>query len=92
MTVSLPKHSQFPAIDPASLIVRCIEAERSRALSARSLFKINLHLRTLPYCFFSAADLPFYFHGAHFLERMDELERLKNTLQIITFKDVVFQQ
>jgi hypothetical protein len=44
MTLPLPKHSQLPAIDPTPVIVRCIEAERSRALSARSLFEINLHL------------------------------------------------
>jgi hypothetical protein len=51
MTLPLPRHSQLPAIDPAPLIVRCIKAERSRALSARSLFEINLHLnRFSDYC------------------------------------------
>jgi hypothetical protein len=51
MTLPLPRYSQLPAIDPAPLIVRCIEAERSLALSARSLFEINLHLnRFFDYC------------------------------------------
>jgi hypothetical protein len=51
MTLSLRRHSQLSALDLAPLIVRCIEAERSRALSARSLFKINLHLnRFSDYC------------------------------------------
>jgi hypothetical protein len=44
MTLSLLRHSQLPAIDPAPLIVQCNEAERSLALSARSRFEINLHL------------------------------------------------
>jgi site-specific recombinase XerD len=51
MALPFPRRLQLPAIDPAPLIVRCVDAEQSCELSARSLFEINLHLnRFSDYC------------------------------------------